>query len=223
MDDTNNVSIETPLQGIYFHPVIRLLAKVISFIFHPLFIPLYISWFLIYQSSIFPAFTPFDNIRLFAMFFVMYTLFPLVTVLLTKGLGFIESIYLKTQRDRIIPYVAFNLYSFWMWYVLRTKFKDSPLLVMLSLAIFLSSSLGLILNGFVKVSMHAISVGVMVTFMLLLGFSSDINIGIYISLALLITGSVCTSRLINGDHYPVEIYLGLFLGIISQLIAYWLV
>ena len=54
-------------------------------------------------------------------FFIMYSFFPLVTVLLAKGLGFLDSIYLKTQKDRIIPYIACGIYYFWMCYVLRNQ------------------------------------------------------------------------------------------------------
>ena len=153
---------------------------------------------------------------------VMYALFPFVTILLAKGLGFVQSIYLKTQKDRIIPYVACGLYYFWMWYVLRNQTETPKPLVQLSLAIFLASSLGLMANSYLKVSMHAIAVGVMVSFMLLLGFSSDANMGFYISVALLITGMVCTARLINADHWPIEVYLGLLLGIAGQLAAYYI-
>src|SRR5688572_10106459 len=104
-----------------FHPVIRVAAKVVSFIFHPLFIPVYVSWFLIYINPIFPAFSAWDKTILLIRFLVMYSLFPLATILLAKALGFVQSIYLKTQKDRIIPYIGCGLYYFWMWYTLRNQ------------------------------------------------------------------------------------------------------
>jgi hypothetical protein len=61
--------------------------------------------------------------------------------------------------------------------------------------------------------------GVMLTFILLLAFSQHLNFGIYISVALLVTGVVCTSRFIVSDHYPKEIYGGLFVGGLSMLVA----
>jgi hypothetical protein len=151
----------------------------------------------------------------------MYSVFPLVTILLAKGLGFVKSIYLRDQKDRIIPYIACGLYYFWMWYVLRNQPEFPKHLVMLSLAIFLASSCGLVLNGFIKVSMHGLSVGVMIAFIYLMAFLSTDSFGIYLSVALFVTGLVCTARLINSDHHPVEVYLGLILGIFSQMLAYW--
>jgi hypothetical protein len=204
-----------------FHPVIRIAARIISFIFHPLFVPVYISWFLIYINPLFPAINPSDKWILLLRFIVMYTVFPLVTVFLAKGLGFIQSIFLRTQKDRIIPYVVCGIYYFWMWYVLKNQPEFPRYFVMLSLAIFIASFLGLIVNSFMKVSMHAISVGVMITFILLLAFLTDANYGFYIAIAFLLAGAVSSARLINSDHYPIEVYAGLVVGIVAQLVAYY--
>ena len=204
-----------------YHPVVQILARVVSVLFHPLFIPVYISWFLLYYTPVFPGFDAGGKSLLLLRFLVMYTVFPLVTILIAKGLGFIESIYLRTQKDRIIPYIACGLYYFWMWYVLRNQPEFPRELVKLSLAIFLASSGGLILNSYLKISMHALSMGVLVTYMYLLALSVDANFGFFISLSLFIAGLVCTARLVSNDHHPVEVYLGIGVGILAQLIAYW--
>lgn len=217
--DAPNLLVNEASQPVTFHPAVRMIARVISYIFHPLFIPVYISWFLMYVNPVFPAFTAADKTLLLLRFVVMYTVFPLVTVLIAKGLGFVQSIHLKAQKDRIIPYVACGVYYFWMWYVLKNQPQFPRDFVLLSLAIFLASSLGLIINSFMKVSMHAISLGVMVAFILLLAFKTDVNYGPYIAIALFITGIVSTARLVNSDHYPIEVYAGLFAGIVAQLVA----
>jgi hypothetical protein len=218
-----NLSLKKSSAEEAFHPAIRIVAKLISYIFHPLFIPVYISWFLIFMNPLFPAIGIGDKWILLLRFIVMYTVFPLITVLLAKGLGFVQSVFLKTQKDRIIPYVVCGIYYFWMWYVLKNQPEFPRYFVMLSLAIFLASSLGLIVNSFLKVSMHSISVGVMLTFVLLLAFLTDVNYGFYIAISFLIGGLVCTARLVNSDHNPAEVYVGLVLGTVAQVIAYFFV
>src|SRR5215204_5025660 len=208
-----NLSIKKPSSDGAFHPIIHIGAKLISYIFHPLFIPVYISWFLIFKNPLFPAINASDKLILLLRFVVMYTVFPLITVLLAKGLGFIQSVYLKTQKDRIIPYIVCGIYYFWMWYVLKNQPEFPRYFVMLSLAIFIASFMGLVVNSFMKVSMHTISVGVLITFILLLAFLTDVNYGFYIGIAFLLAGLVSTARLVNSDHYPVEVYTGLFIGI----------
>lgn len=213
------IQIERTEEHISFHPILRIAAKGISYIFHPLFVPVYVGLFFIYGTRLFPQFDAWDKTKLLISFFVNYTLLPLVTILLAKALGFVKSIYLKTQKDRIIPYVATGVFYFWIWYVFRNQ-SYPKVVVMFSLAVFLASSMGLICNSYIKVSMHAISAGILITLFLLLGLISSTNFGPYISIAFLITGLVCTARLVNNDHHPVEVYVGLVIGILSQVVAY---
>ncbi len=94
---------------------------------------------------------------------------------------------------------------------------------MLSLAIFIASSAGLMTNSYVKVSMHAIAVGVMAAYIIALAFLSAVSFGVYISIAFFIAGLVCTARLITDDHHPLEIYLGFGIGSVAQIAAYFFV
>ena len=205
-----------------FHPALQIFARIVSYIFHPLFVPVYVGWFFIYVARLFPGLSEWDKSKLLISFTVNYTVLPLVTILLAKGLGFIQSVYLKTQKDRIIPYVATGIFYFWVWYVFKNQSVLKEL-VMFSLAIFLASSMGLLVNNYIKVSMHTISAGVVVTLFIILGLTAAYNYGPYISIVFLLAGLVCTARLINSDHHPVEVYAGLLLGITAQLIAYWFV
>lgn len=202
-----------------FHPLLRIAAKVVSYIFHPLFIPLYVGWFLIYDVQLFPEQDDWHRTLLLISIFVIYTLLPLVTVLLTKALGFIDSVFLKTQKDRIIPYVICEIFYFWGWYVSKNLTYPKEL-VMFELGIFLSSCIGLMVNTYMKVSMHALSFGVVSAFILIYALHTDDNTGFYISIALLVTGLVCTARLITSNHRPVEIYAGLLLGVLAEVAGY---
>lgn len=202
--------------------IVRGFANLISYIFHPVFVPVYLVYFMVYiHPNLFAGFEPLYKTRTMAMAFVMYTFFPIVTVLLLKGLKFISTFQLTTQKDRIIPLVACGIWYFWIWYVWR-NLPDYPAeAVQLTLAIWISVSLGLMANIIMKVSLHAISLGVGLTFILLLAFAQPLNFGVYISVALLSTGLVCTSRFIVSDHTSKEVYGGLLVGVFSMLIAYF--
>jgi hypothetical protein len=200
--------------------VLKFAAKIISWIFHPVFIPVYVLIFLLKeQSYLFVALTGGKKTLTVIQFAVMYALFPVVTALLLKALGFIGSIYMKTQKDRIIPYVICMIYYFWVWYVIKNQSIYPDELVQFTLSVFISSVLGLMSNAYMKISMHAMAVGAMTTFILLLALQGSISSGIYISTVLLITGLVCTARLVVSDHTNKEIYTGLFIGVASMLLA----
>ncbi len=203
------------------HPaVIKLAAKIISIIFHPVFVPLYLVLFMVYiHPYLFAGFSNWNKTLVIIQAFVMFSFFPIVTVLLLKALKFINTLQLTIQKDRIIPLVVCGVWYFWIWYVWR-NLPDYPRpAIQLALAIWIASWLGLMVNIKMKISLHAISMGVMVTFMLLLALSQEINSGIYISIAFLIAGLVCTARFIVSNHTQKEVYGGLAIGMLSLLIA----
>ena len=199
---------------------LKLPAKFLSYLFHPLFIPLYVAAYLIYLHPY--SFTLFDAkqkfIRLLFVFMIT-VFFPAITVFLLWRLQFAKSIFLRTQKERIIPYVASIIYFFWAFFVTR-NLPDTPVIMTsFFLGTFLCASAGLMANNYFKISMHALAVGSAAAYMILLGFVSGEPMGFPIAIATLVTGLVCTSRLIISDHHPMEVYWGLILGTLSQLAA----
>jgi len=168
---------------------------------------MYVAWFLIYEVRSFPDRTEWQRTIIMIQFFVYYTFLPLVTTFLCKALGFISSIHLNSQRDRIIPYIVCEIFYFWAWYVFRNLHFPAPF-VMFSLAVFLATSLGLIINSWMKVSMHTLCAGVVCAFFFLSALMTDLNYGLYISAAFLVAGMTGTARLIDSNHTNREIYTG---------------
>jgi hypothetical protein len=208
--------------------VVRAAASFFSYVFHPVFLPVYVMIFMIYVHPwVFTGFDRMEKINTMRSAVMMFTFFPLITVLLLKGLKFIDSIYLKTQKERVIPFISSMIWYFWLWHVWRnlgkTAVGDMPEeAVRFALAAFISSILGLMANIKMKVSLHAIAAGVMLTFMVLLAFDHGLNFGIYLSIAIFIAGLVCTSRFIVSDHTQAEVYGGLIVGVVAMLLGYWL-
>ena len=210
---------ETPPQPAWLGAI----AKFFSFVFHPLFIPLYLTYFIItFRSYEFGGLDDWGRLTRLLQVFVNCTFLPLVSVLLLRALKFIDSVYLKTQKDRIIPYIICMIFYFWNWYAFKNNHEVNDL-VSMSMAIFNASIFGFLVNISMKVSMHAIAVGAMTTFIALLAYTDSISYSFYLSIAILISGIVCTSRLIVSDHRPKEIYYGFFIGIFCQLAAHYFV
>lgn len=200
--------------------VVRFFAHLFSYIFHPLFIPLYVTWFLAFvHTSYFAGYSYGQKIFMLARIALNMVFFPLITVLLLKGLGFISSIYLHTQRDRIIPYITSNIFFFWAYLVFRNQPEIPSILTSFTFAVFLSSSAALIANIYFKISMHAIGMGGVLGLFIVVMQQNNFLMTVPLSIAFLITGIVCTSRLIVSNHSHKEIFTGLVLGIVCQLVA----
>ena len=202
-------------------PVIRFVAHFFSYVFHPLFIPLYVTWFLTFvHPYLFAGFSVQQKTWLLIRIAYTMVFFPLITVLLLKALGFIKSMLLTTQKDRIIPYIACGIFFFWAYLVFRNQPNIPTLLTAFTFAVFISSSVALMANIYFKISMHAIGMGGLLGLFLIIMYSNTMLMTLPLSVAFLLTGIVCTSRLIISDHTAKEIYAGLFVGMACQWVAF---
>ncbi len=216
--NSNNGAIERPANVCSFSIITRIFAHVFSVIFHPLFIPFYVIGFLVYwHPSYFSGFSAFSKFEIMRSVLVNTIIFPAFALLVMKGLGFIKSIMLHTQQDRIGPYLVNMIFYFWMARVFfNFKPEITPVLATFMTGVFLTTAIALIANIFNKISMHAIGCGGMLGIFIIVMNSNSMWMAWPLALAILITGMVCTSRLIVSDHTTKEIYTGLLVGLVCQ-------
>jgi len=198
--------------------VVRFFAHLFSYVFHPLFVPLYVVLFLMYfHPSYFSGFSFQNKKQVIGTTILNTVFFPAFAVLLMKGLGFIKSIFLRSQQDRIGPYLSSMIFYFWAAWV---YFKFDPqmprMLASFMTGVFITTAVALIANIYTKISMHAMGMGGMLGIFILIMQSNTMLMTWPLSLALLIAGLVCTSRFIVSDHKPSEIYSGLIVGMACQ-------
>lgn len=216
MEETTTVITEK------YSPLLTIPAKVISYVFHPLFIPTYVFLFLIYQVPYeFAGITEYQlQLRLFSIFWLT-AFFPAFAVFLLWRLKFSDSIFLRTQKERIVPYII-TMFFYWWMYFLSRNFTDQPaVLKFFYMGIFMATVAGLILNNYFKISLHGMAVGGALAAIILFAMYYRLPLGLYMSVAALLTGIVCTSRFLVSDHTNAEVYTGLAVGISCQLIAYY--
>jgi len=223
MKDINELEDNTIITTeINFNGGTRFFAQINSYLFHPLFVPLYVTFFLLYiHPNAFIGFSDLNRMQVILIVTINVLFFPLISVLLLKAVGFIDSIYLRTQKDRIIPYMACGIFFFWAFNVFKQQTQYPSIFVVYLLGLFLASSAALIANIYFKVSMHAIGMGGWLGLFLLICYSQNILMTWPLSLVLLLTGMVCTSRMILKSHTPLDIYSGLFIGIVTQMISFY--
>ena len=219
--ESNRVNVVKDEEPLYKQKTLRFFAWVFSFIFHPLFISVYIGYYLVFlHPRFFSGFNATQRLMVVVRIIINMVAFPAISVLLLKGVGFIDSVFLKTQRDRIIPYIGCGIFFFWMYLVFRNQPEIPPILTLFIFGVFLASSAALIANIYYKISMHAIGCGGMIGIFLVILYnypSSPVTIPLMISL--LISGLVCSSRLILAGHSQKEIYMGLITGIAFQWVS----
>jgi hypothetical protein len=176
-------------------------AKVISYLFHPLFIPTYIYLFLVYQFPMeFADTTELGmQLKLISVFFITAFL-PAFSVFLLWKLDFSNSVFLRTQKERIIPFFI-SMFMYWWMFYLSGNMKDQPaVLRFFFFGLFAATPIGVIINNYIKISLHGMAMSAGLMAMILFAFHYQVNLGLPISIATIITGAVCSSRFIAGHH-----------------------
>jgi len=203
---------------------VQIFGQFISIVFHPLFIPGYITAFLLYLHPF--AFAGesdwYKTIKLLSVL-ISTALFPAFTVLLLRMLGFASSITLDSQKDRIIPIIASMIYYFWIFYVSKNQPDNPPELVEMLCAVFISSIIALTANNFIKVSLHTIAMGILASFFIYISWESLIPMGLPLAIAIFIAGLTGTARFMVSDHTNEELVWGYISGVVSMMIATWVI
>jgi hypothetical protein len=197
-----------------------LIAKLVSYLFHPLLVGVYMAVYMIYINPVFFNYTD-PKVRLLSLATIVNNnfVFPVIVVLLLKGLGFIQSIYLNTQKERIVPYMACIIFFFWTWYVFYNRSGVAQPVKDMLQGIFYASIIGMVANIYFKISMHAIGMGGLIGMMLMVLFDGLMLSGLPLMSAILLTGLVITSRLIASDHQKGDVAAGFLVGLGSQVLA----
>jgi len=195
-------------------------AKFISYLFHPTFMPTAMALLVMYLCRAqFAAVEKLSRMQWIGNVALNTIVFPVITVLLLKSLGFINSIHLRDKKERIIPLMATMIFYFWTYWIFKNI--DAPLaLRVLLLGAFWGIILLFLINIFVKISLHSAAAGGAVGLMLVLMMISQVNVMIPFLVVLLVAGLIGTARLVLQAHRPIEIWLGYGLGIVVQLLAY---
>ncbi|MDO7173393.1 hypothetical protein [Mariniflexile sp. AS56] len=196
--------------------------KSVSVIFHPLIMPLVGVGFYFFVS---PRFTPQEIVYAKLISLAILTIvLPVLIYFLLKTLGKIQTIYLKTTTERIIP-LALN--SVIILIILLRIFTQSQFieLYFFFVGVLISTMSCLILAVFkFKASIHMIAISGLFMFFIDLSIHFNININDILALMCVITGAVATSRLHLKAHTYKELLMGIFIGMMPQLIlvTYWL-
>ena len=205
--------------------VVKYIAHLLSYVLHPLFIPTYFFLFLMQVLPFeFVGISEWQlNMRLFSVAWLT-AFFPAFAVFLLWRLKLSDSIFLRTQKERIIPYVITMFFYWWMYYLSR-NFTDQPIaLKFFYLGIFVASAIGMTVNNFMKVSLHAMGIAGLTTAVILVSVFYPVNNAVWVLLAILLTALVISARLVVSDHTKKELIVGLFIGVFTQVAAYlWVV
>ena len=193
--------------------------KIIAIILHPIVIPTIgvLLYFLLIPHQIQKS----QQLIILGVIFIATYLVPLLTLIVLKSLKAIDSFEVSTIKERKFPL----LFMIVLFLILGNTLSNISFLSDFGI-LFCGASYALIIVYVlfitkIKTSLHMLSMGMLLGFFLVSGILYGISLMPIILILILLSGILASARLHVKAHTPREVYLGFFLGLISQFLAFY--
>jgi membrane-associated phospholipid phosphatase len=195
----------------------RLIAKIISVIFHPLFIPTY-GILLLFSTARFQAVPWLPKLIVGITIFCCTAIIPALIIFLFMKLGKVTSLNVDKRQERTRPYIySMIAYLFCAYYVWQVNMPFWFVMMIVGGAAAILSLL--LVNLKWKMSAHLSSMGGLLAGILVVSFHYVLNpYGLVIG-TLLVTAAVASSRVILEAHTPGQTLAGFFNGFLFVLVT----
>ncbi|MEJ6588706.1 MAG: hypothetical protein QNL43_02785 [Crocinitomicaceae bacterium] len=197
----------------------RYVAKVISWVFLPLFMPIYGLCITLYfpseeidisRPSLYLLTEELKSQILF-LFLVFVTIAPGISFILMYRRGLLSSVEMDQRRERLFPLFVMFSYCILLFFLFWKKAPNNVLPIYIYSLPLTGAIVALIFIAFTskfKISLHAAGAGILTGY--LIAFSSnqiEFNNGLII-LSFLLSGIILSARLFLKKHTPFEVYFG---------------
>lgn len=193
------------------------LYKFISYTFHPVIFPTVgtLLHFILVPGN----YIQFQLIWLLAVFMLTY-ISPIIYLLILKKLKLITSIKLESTNERKLPLIFLSINFLILLYTLSIFNQYTLLKLFYSGSFFAIIISYVLLFKNIKASLHTIAISGLISYILIVSATYNINLLLIIIICVILSGFIGTSRLVLNAHTRKEVYLGYLVGINSQILAY---
>lgn len=194
--------------------IIDKLAKIVSIVFHPLFMPLY-GLIILLSAPTFLMYLPIETKRiLFTVVLINNVFIPLALLPFLRFRNIISSFHIDDMKERIIPLLTTSiLYCTTSFIVFRFQIP-----FFLKSFIFATSVVAIIvsmINFWWKISIHAVGAGALTATVFSLSFKMYTPLTLYLLAVILASGLVLSSRLRLNSHEPSQVWIGFLTGFVG--------
>ena len=204
----------------------KFLSNLISWIFLPLFMPVYALLLTMYipsleegsfQNKTIYLLDPRLKLALLGIFFLFSFLAPAISLVILKRNNKISNLEIDNRSERFIPILITAIYSAVLAWFLMVKTPSGilpPAIYLLPAGGTFAILLVLVITRFDKISLHALGVGMLMGFLIAyFQTQAQFQLGILI-LATILSGVVMSARLFLGKHNLRQCLMGYFLGML---------
>jgi membrane-associated phospholipid phosphatase len=211
------------------------IAKFISFLFHPLVLPIFAVTLIFYFPSWISNYI-FEYKKTIILIIALLTfIIPLLILLILLNLRVITSLNLSIRRERYIPYSVIAFIYTGGYFILNHFPLGIPAAVLNFILIAdIVIVILMTLNFRYKISAHMAGIGSFMSFFyvfllkevlsdtLFSFIGIDFTILFFLIFLIVVSGLIASARLFLNEHKPVQIISGFCLGFAIGLLSLWM-
>ncbi|NVN95924.1 MAG: hypothetical protein HXX18_11630 [Bacteroidetes bacterium] len=193
------------------------IARIISYIFHPLLMPFY-TFIILFNMKIFFASILTVEYKLMILTFILVStfLFPAILTYILLRKKSISSLHLEKREERTIPFLFTIVFYYGTYHIMKNA-EVPAIYLLLMLASTFIIIMAFLINFKFKISVHTIAVGALTGILIGISYRFNINLLLPIFMLIIIAGLVSFSRLALNAHRPAEVYIGYLMGFCFML------
>ena len=194
-------------------------SKFISYVFHPVFIPLVILFTLFNFTPIIANSTS-NNIcvkSIYILFILIYTILPILTSVVLVKFRLIGTFEMHENKDRIVPLMMNIIYMLIGGIINSSCLNVFPFIKLIFLAIFIMTVCALIISFFWKISLHMLAAGNMLAVFVSSNFLIEPNLFL-VFISLVSSLIIALSRFSESAHTIPQLIFGMAIGFCTQIL-----
>ena len=195
------------------------LAQFISVLGHPLFMPSYAFGLLLYTNPYINMMVPQMSKQFtFGILGIFTIILPLITAVVFKQFGLINSLFMKNAEERKWPFVL-TLVWYYMGFQLLSKIYLPQSFLLLMIGATCAIGISLIINSRWKISIHMLGIGGVVGAIIGISQRFQYDHSLLVMGLILFAGLIGFARLKTNSHNHKQVYAGFLLGAAIEWMA----
>ncbi len=192
------------------------IPKVISYLLHPLLMPLFGLFILFNSGTYISFFSPEFKRSVFLIVGICTLGIPMIFVPFFLYRKIISNIHMNFSHERLLPLVVTTIMFFLSYYLMSNSSVPKTLQMFLLGSTF-CVTVTLLVTIKWKISAHMIGLGGIVGLIVSIAVFLHSDVLIYLFLFIIFAGITGTARLLLNSHSPAQVYSGFGLGFIIMV------
>lgn len=195
------------------------MAHILSVMFHPMTMPIYAMIYILYFNPLWSMLP--TGYKTVTMLYVSFgaSIMPLLALTAMIYFGMVGNPEMPNKSERVLPLAVSTIFVAMTCYFTHTRIELPLPMTRLIEGMFIMMLVAVFVTPIWKISLHAMGAGAIMAFVCTVGIASKMDFCMEACVVFMLAGLIGWARLYLSSHTPMQLLVGLLVGIGSMVIA----